>query len=239
MDDFCKVVLLFGIIIRQIMELNAKDIRIGTVYGIDVIKDDIESQYPILKGNIGFMSLAESEREEKRPKDSAWRCGDDQSYYFEPLNECYFISVAQFLNVDSDRKIAYGGTRDEYVFSCWQQYRGKLLDIGLERIGEKMSFVKEMIINFNHRSFNRQAIQVGFMINRDYELISQNGEHYDVLDKVQVKDPNQNDGTFCSSVCCIVFFADIRITNDVKMIYTSCDNRTRALSYICQAPALA
>ncbi|VDK74841.1 unnamed protein product [Onchocerca ochengi] len=221
------------------MELNAKDMRIGTVHGIDVIKDDTELQYPISNGNIGFMSLEESEREEKRPKNSAWHCGDDQSYYFEPLDECYFINVAQFLNVDSDRKIAYGGTRDEYMFNCWQQYRGKLLDIGLEYIDEKISFVKEMIINFNHRSFNRQAIQVGFMINQNHELISQNGKHYDVLDKVQVKYPNRNDGTFCSSICCIVFFADIRITDDVKMIYTSCDNHTRALSYICQTPALA
>ncbi|MCP9261758.1 hypothetical protein DINM_005087 [Dirofilaria immitis] len=173
-------------------------------------KNDIElhgSKYPVSKENIGFMSLTESEKEEKKPEDSAWRCDDDQSYYFMPLNECYFINVAQFLSVDSDRKIAYGSTRNEYMFRCWQQYRGKLLDI------------------------------VGFMINRKHELISQNGEHYDVLDKVHMKYLNANKGTFCLSVCCIVFLADTR-TNDVKMLYTSCDNRTRALSYICETPAL-
>ncbi|KAM3719339.1 Biotin synthase [Dirofilaria immitis] len=222
------------------MELDAKDMKIGIVHGIEVVKNDIElhgSKYPVSKENIGFMSLTESEKEEKKPEDSAWRCDDDQSYYFMPLNECYFINVAQFLSVDSDRKIAYGSTRNEYMFRCWQQYRGKLLDIGLNHIGEKISFVKDMIINFNHRSFNRQAIQVGFMINRKHELISQNGEHYDVLDKVHMKYLNANKGTFCLSVCCIVFLADTR-TNDVKMLYTSCDNRTRALSYICETPAL-
>lgn len=101
-----------------------------------------------------------------------------------------------------------------------------------------MNFVKEMIKDFTQRSFNRQAIQVGFMVNRKYELISQNGEHYDVLDKVHVEHPNRNKSTFCSSVCCVVFLADTRVTVDVRMVYTSCDNRTRALSYICEAPAL-
>ncbi|EFO22889.1 hypothetical protein LOAG_05601 [Loa loa] len=242
MDGCCKVILLFGIITRQVVELNVKDIKIGNTDGIKFIKDSTELdglEYLAQKENAGLVSLAKSNRKHERPEEWTRRCGDDQSYYFEPLNECYLISLAQFLNVDPDRKIAYGGTRNEYMFNCWQQYQGKLLDIGLEYIAEKMSFVKEMITNFNHRSFNRQAIQVGFMINRKYELISQNGEHYDLLDKMNMQHPNRSEGTFCSNVCCVVFFADTRAAVNVKMVYTSCDNRTRALSYICEAPALA
>ncbi|KAK6104058.1 hypothetical protein QQG55_14820 [Brugia pahangi] len=238
MNGCYEIILLFQIITEQIVELSAKNIRIGTVNGIEVIKDDTELEHPAENKNIGLVSLAKSNRKHERPEEWTWKCGDDQSYYFEPLNECYLISLPQFLNIDPDRKIAYGGTRNEYMFNCWQQYQGKLLDIGLDHIAEKMNFVKEMIKNFNHRSFNRQAIQVGFMISREYELISQNGEHYDVLDKTDLKYPNPEEDTFCSGVCCVVFFADTRATSDVKMVYTSCDNRTRALSYICEAPAL-
>ncbi|CAG9532738.1 unnamed protein product [Cercopithifilaria johnstoni] len=241
MNGCWKVILLFGIIRGQVVELDTKGIKIGTIDGIEVIKDNIDLngvENSIRNENVGFISLAKADRKDKRPAEWTRRCGDDQSYYFEPLNECYLINLAEFLNIDPDRRIAYGSTRSEYIFNCWQQYRGKLLDIGLEYIGEKMNFVKEMIKNFVQRSFNRQAIQVGFMTNRKYELISQNGEHYDVLDKVYVKHSYRNNSVSCPSVCCVVFFVDTRVTVDVKMVYTSCDNRTRALSYICEAPAL-
>lgn len=102
-----------------------------------------------------------------------------------------------------------------------------------------MNFVKEMIINFSQLSFNRQAIQVGFMTNRKYELISQNGEHYDVLDKVQVEHSHRNNTFSCPSVCCVVFLVDTQAAVSVEMVHTSCNNRTRALSYICEAPALS
>ncbi|KAL3994739.1 hypothetical protein ACH3XW_22935 [Acanthocheilonema viteae] len=235
MNGCCNVILLFVVIKGQVVGLDAKDIKIGTIDEVEVIKNN-GLKYPIRNENVDLISLTKSHKKHERAAEARWRCGDDQSYYFEPLNECYFISHAQFLNIDLDRKIAYGGTRNEYMFNCWQQYRGKLLDIGLEHIREKMNFVKEMIINFNQQSFNRQAIQVGFMINRKYELISQDGEHYDLLDKV--RHSHRNGNVCCPSVCCVVFFADTRATVDVKMIYASCDNRTRALSYICEAPAL-
>lgn len=128
---------MFGIITGQVVASGAKDIRIGTIDGIEVIKDGTEldgSKDPFRNENVGLISLAESSRKHKRPAESGQRCGDDQSYYFEPLNECYFISLAQFLNVDPERKIAYGSTRSEYMFNCWQQYYGKLLDIGALRV---------------------------------------------------------------------------------------------------------
>uniref|UniRef100_A0A915PIT3 Uncharacterized protein n=1 Tax=Setaria digitata TaxID=48799 RepID=A0A915PIT3_9BILA len=241
MSCYGKVVLLFGIVTGQVGELAVKDTRADVGDYADVInaaKELRELQYDIRK-DFSPATLSKSHRKLKRPAESAWRCGDDQSYYFKPLNECYRINPAQFLNVDPDRKIAYGGTRNEYMFNCWQHYRGKLLDIGLKHIGEKITFVKQMVTHFNSRSFKRQAIQVGFMVNRNFELISQNGDHYDVLDKVYVEHLELDQGTLCPSVCCIVFLADTRAMDNVKMIYTSCDNRTRALSYICEAPALA
>ncbi|VBB25218.1 unnamed protein product [Acanthocheilonema viteae] len=205
MNGCCNVILLFVVIKGQVVGLDAKDIKIGTIDEVEVIKNN-GLKYPIRNENVDLISLTKSHKKHERAAEARWRCGDDQSYYFEPLNECYFISHAQFLNIDLDRKIAYGGTRNEYMFNCWQQYRGKLLDI------------------------------VGFMINRKYELISQDGEHYDLLDKV--RHSHRNGNVCCPSVCCVVFFADTRATVDVKMIYASCDNRTRALSYICEAPAL-
>lgn len=101
-----------------------------------------------------------------------------------------------------------------------------------------MSFVKAMIRNFIHGSHKRQTIQVGFMINRKYEVISQNGKHYDLLDKTDMEHSNRSESNFCPNVCCVVFVADAQAVVDVKMVYTSCDNRTRALSFICEAPAL-
>uniref|UniRef100_A8Q5D7 Uncharacterized protein n=1 Tax=Brugia malayi TaxID=6279 RepID=A8Q5D7_BRUMA len=144
MNGCYEIILLFQIITEQIVELSAKNIRIGTVNGIEVIKDDTELEHPAENENIGLVSLAKSSRKHERPEEWTWRCGDDQSYYFEPLNECYLISLPQFLNIDPDRKIAYGGTRNEYMFNCWQQYQGKLLDIGslcpinLETLKEKV-----------------------------------------------------------------------------------------------------
>ncbi|VDK68391.1 unnamed protein product [Litomosoides sigmodontis] len=241
MNSCCRVILLFSVIRSGVVGLGRRGIRIGAVIGIEVIKDNVElnaSEYFTRTENVGFTSLEKAIREDERSAESVRRCGDDQSYYFEPLNQCYLISLAEFLNTDTDRRIAYGGTRNEYMLNCWQQYRGKLLDIGLEYIGEKMNFVKEMIINFSQLSFNRQAVQVGFMINRKYELISQNGDHYDVLDKVKVEDPRRKNTSSCASVCCVVFLVDTRAAVSVEMVYTSCNNRTRALSYICEAPAL-
>lgn len=133
MNSCCGVILLLGIIRGRVVGLDRKGIRIGTVVGIEVIKDDNEvntSEHSIRNENVGIMSLEKANRDDKRSAESMWRCGDDQSYYFEPLNECYRISLAEFLNTDPGRKIAYGGTRNEYMLNCWQQYRGKLLDIG-------------------------------------------------------------------------------------------------------------
>uniref|UniRef100_A0A0R3RIJ2 SCP domain-containing protein n=1 Tax=Elaeophora elaphi TaxID=1147741 RepID=A0A0R3RIJ2_9BILA len=236
MNGCYKAILLFVLASGQVEGLDGKDLRIHAIERTGMVNDNIERdglKYLPPNENVGLISLSETNRKDKRPSESTWRCGDDRSYYFELLNECYLISEAQFLNIDPDRKIAYGGTRNEYMFNCWQQYRGRLLDIGSKHIAEKMNFVKEMIIDFNHRSFNRQAIQVGFMINRKYELISQNGEHYELLDE-----EHRNHAASCPSVCCIVFLANTRATVDVKMVYTTCDNRTRAMSYICEAPAL-
>lgn len=75
------------------------------------------------------------------------------------------------------------------------------------------------------------------MINRKHELISQGGEYYDVLDNVFVERENPEEDISCPSICCVVFLADAQ-TNRVRLVDTSCDNRTRALSYICEAPAL-
>lgn len=132
MNCCCKVILLFGIVRGQAVGSNT-DIRIGTIDGIEIIRDNNElngSKYPVRNENIDLISQVKSNKKHGRPVESTWRCGDDQSYYFEPLNQCYLISLSQFLNIDPERKIAYGGTRNDYMFNCWEQYRGKLLDIG-------------------------------------------------------------------------------------------------------------
>ncbi|VDN30633.1 unnamed protein product [Gongylonema pulchrum] len=129
----------------------------------------------------------------RRRRDSVIHCRDKESYYFKPLNECYRIFRTEFLAVDPKRKLAYGGTRSEHMLNCWKKYRGRLLDIGWNHIGEKMEAVKKLAVDFNRKTYKRQAIQLGFMINRKRELISQNGRYFDVLENVFVERDSAED----------------------------------------------
>lgn len=101
--------------------------RDGKGYNDDEVSTAVRSRIIVEEAKSG--SVLSSVVDNKR-KQSVKHCGDGESYYFESLNECYRIYRSQFLYVDPDRKIAYGGTRNEYMFNCWEQYRGKLLDIG-------------------------------------------------------------------------------------------------------------
>ncbi|EJW71058.1 hypothetical protein WUBG_18039, partial [Wuchereria bancrofti] len=74
MNGCYEMILLLQIITGQIVELSAKDIRIGTVNGIEVIEDDTELEHPAQNENIGLISLAKSSRKHKRPEEWTWRC---------------------------------------------------------------------------------------------------------------------------------------------------------------------
>ncbi|VDN43442.1 unnamed protein product [Gongylonema pulchrum] len=88
----------------------------------------------------------------------------------------------------------------DYMYNCRHLFKGKLLDIGFPAIGEKMKLVRQMAKKFYKETKQRGAIQVGFMISKDLELMSQNGTFYDVLDGVIVK---MNPIRPCRDLCCV------------------------------------
>nr|CDP96929.1 Bm1363, isoform f [Brugia malayi] len=62
------------------------------------------------------------------------------------------------------------------------------------------------------------AIRVGFMINRNYEMMTQNRTFYDMLDGIYVKmHPTEP----CSNICCVIM--KLVRTNEVELEQASCD----------------
>ncbi|VBB25217.1 unnamed protein product [Acanthocheilonema viteae] len=133
-------------------------------------------------------------------------CGDGDSYYFPALNECYRIYRTPYSNLNANyvgerNELAYGTSQYDYMYNCWELYRGKLLDIRDAVVEEKMQLVKQIALRFYSITGQRDAIRVGFMINKNYEIMSQNGTFYDILDGVYVKmHPTEP----CDNICCIV-----------------------------------
>lgn len=160
-------------------------------------------------------------------------CSDMDSYYFPPLNECYRIYQTPYSNLDAsyigDRnELAYGTSQYDYMYNCWELYHRKLLDIGEVAIGEKMELVKKMVLQFYYTTGQHDAIRVGFMISRDYEMVNQNSTFYDVLDGVYVKmHPTEP----CDNICCVVI--KLSGIDEVEMEQASCDY-TFIPNFFCQ-----
>ncbi|VDK68389.1 unnamed protein product [Litomosoides sigmodontis] len=164
-------------------------------------------------------------------------CGDIDSYYFSALNECYRIYQTPYSNLDANyvgerNELAYGTSQYDYMYNCWELYRGKLLDIREAAVGEKMELVKNMALQFYSVTGQSEAIRVGFMITKNYEIMSQNGTFYDVLDEVYVKmHPTEP----CSDVCCIVMkLAEGRGGSEIEMEQASCDQSLLIRNFFCQ-----
>ncbi|CAG9532739.1 unnamed protein product [Cercopithifilaria johnstoni] len=162
------------------------------------------------------------------------RCGDIHSYYLPALNECYRIYQTPYDNLnasyDGDRnELAYGTSQYDYMYNCWELYRGKLLDIREVAIKEKIQLVKKIALQFYNITGQRDAIRVGFMISKNYEIMSQNGTFYDILDGVDVKmDPIEP----CDNICCIVIKSDK--IDEVEMEQASCDHSLSIPNFFCQ-----
>uniref|UniRef100_A0A915PJT2 Uncharacterized protein n=1 Tax=Setaria digitata TaxID=48799 RepID=A0A915PJT2_9BILA len=161
-------------------------------------------------------------------------CNDAESYYFAPLNECYRIYQTPRNNLDytyaGDRnELAYGTSQYDYMYNCWELYRGKLLDVGEVAIKEKIELVKKMTVLFFRTTGQRDAVRVGFMISRNYEIMTLNGTFYDILDGVYVK---MHAVEPCHNVCCVV----IKSAGDeeVEMEQASCDDRFIIPNFFCQ-----
>ncbi|MCP9261757.1 hypothetical protein DINM_005086 [Dirofilaria immitis] len=151
-------------------------------------------------------------------------CNDVDSYYLPALNECYRIYQTPHNNLDPSytgnrNKLAYGTSQFDYMYNCWELYHGKLLDIGEVAIKEKMQLVKKIALQFYHTTGQQDAIRVGFMISRNYEMMSQNGTFYDILDGVYVR---MHPSEPCDNVCCVVI--KLVGTDEVEMEQASCDH---------------
>uniref|UniRef100_A0A0R3RIJ1 SCP domain-containing protein n=1 Tax=Elaeophora elaphi TaxID=1147741 RepID=A0A0R3RIJ1_9BILA len=161
-------------------------------------------------------------------------CDDDNSYYFPALNECYRIYQTPYDNLNANyvgdrNELAYGTSQYDFMYNCWELYCGKLLDIKDIAVGEKMDLVKKIALQFYNSTRQRNAIRVGFMIDRNYEIMSQNGTFYDILDEVYVKmHPTEP----CDNICCIVM--RLSETNEVEMVQASCDHSLSIPNFFCQ-----
>uniref|UniRef100_A0AAF5PXD7 Uncharacterized protein n=1 Tax=Wuchereria bancrofti TaxID=6293 RepID=A0AAF5PXD7_WUCBA len=149
------------------------------------------------------------------------------------LDECYRIYQAPYSNLsanyDGDRsELAYGTSQYDYMHNCWELYHGKLLDIGEAAIKEKMDLVKKIALKFYYTTGQHDAIRVGFMINGNYEMMTQNGTFYDMLDGIYVK---MHTTKPCGNICCVVM--KLAGTNEVEMEQASCD-QTYTPNFFCQ-----
>lgn len=92
-----------------------------------------------------------------------------------------------------------------------------------------MQLVKKIALRFYNISGRRNAIRVGFMINKNYEIMSQNGTFYDIMRAVYVK---MHSNEPCNNICCIVI--KLAETDEVEMKQVSCDHSLSIPNFFCQ-----